>query len=84
MFNNKYTPVSAVWEITLKCNMKCMHCGSSAGKARVNELTTKEALDVCEELYQLGTRLITLLGGEPFLRRDWYEIAKRIRDLGQW
>jgi radical SAM protein with 4Fe4S-binding SPASM domain len=82
MFNKKYVPVSAVWEITLSCNMKCIHCGSSAGKARINELTTKEALDVCEELKKLGTGLVTLLGGEPFLRTDWYKIAKRIRDLG--
>lgn len=82
MFNKKYNLVSAVWEITLSCNMECMHCGSSAGKARANELTTKEALNICEELKKLGTGLITLLGGEPFLRRDWYEIAKRIRDLG--
>ena len=80
MFNNKYVPVSVIWEITLKCNMHCIHCGSSAGKARVDELSTKEALDVCKELNQLGTGLVTLIGGEPFLRKDWYRIAQEIRD----
>ncbi|MCK5458609.1 MAG: radical SAM protein [Thermoplasmatales archaeon] len=82
MLRSKYVPVSAVWEITLACNMKCMHCGSSAGKKRSNELTTEEALNLCEELKELGTSIITLIGGEPFLREDWYIIAKKIRELG--
>lgn len=82
MLKSKFIPVSVVWEITLACNMKCLHCGSSAGKARVGELTTKEALNLCEELKKLGTSLITLMGGEPFLRPDWYIIAQKIKDLG--
>lgn len=81
MIKRKYIPVSATWEITLACNMKCMHCGSAAGKKRDNELTTQEALDLCDDLKELGTGLITLMGGEPFLRKDWYLIAKKIRDL---
>jgi len=82
MFRSKFVPVSAVWEITLACNMKCMHCGSAAGKIRSNELTTEEALVLCEELKKLGTGLVTLIGGEPFLRKDWYKIAQKIKDLG--
>ena len=34
-----------VWEITLRCNLACSHCGSRAGTARQNELTTDEALE---------------------------------------
>jgi len=82
MFKSNFKPVSAVWEITLACNMKCIHCGSAAGKTRSNELTTSEALNLCEELNELGTRLVTLMGGEPFLRQDWYTIAQKIKDLG--
>ena len=82
MIRKKYVPISVIWEITLACNMNCIHCGSSAGKVRSNELTTQEALDLCEELKELGTGLVTLMGGEPFLRKDWYIIAKRIKELG--
>jgi radical SAM protein with 4Fe4S-binding SPASM domain len=82
MFNKKYIPVSTIWEITLDCNMHCMHCGSNAGKARVNELSTDEALNLCKELNKLGTSLVTLIGGEPFLREDWYRISQEIRDYG--
>lgn len=81
MFKSKYIPVSAVWEITLACNMKCMHCGSAAGRARSNEITTKEASALCKELKELGTGVVTLMGGEPFLRKDWYKIAQKIKDL---
>lgn len=59
-----------------------MHCGSSAGREREKELTTKEALNLCKDLAELGANLITLMGGEPFLRRDWNEIANEIKDYG--
>lgn len=82
MFKKRYAPLSVVWETTLACNMKCLHCGSSAGQSRKNELTTQEGLGLCEDLKKLGTRLITLMGGEPFLRKDWHVLAQHIRGLG--
>ncbi|KYK20312.1 hypothetical protein AYK24_03895 [Thermoplasmatales archaeon SG8-52-4] len=80
--SKRYIPISVVWETTLNCNMNCMHCGSSAGAIRRNELTTSEGLKLCNDLNKLGTRLITLMGGEPFLRKDWHIFAHHIRDLG--
>lgn len=80
--NDDYKPSQVVWEITLKCNLKCFHCGSSAGKERTNELTTKESLKVCKELAEIGFRGIGLMGGELFLRKDWDIITKEIKDLG--
>ena len=77
-----YKPSQVVWEITLKCNLKCFHCGSSAGQERLNELTTKESLKVCKELAEIGFRGIGLMGGELFLRKDWEVITKEIKDLG--
>jgi radical SAM protein with 4Fe4S-binding SPASM domain len=77
----RYRPGQVVWETTLRCNLKCLHCGSSAGKARPDELTTKEALQLCEDLAELKTEGICLMGGEPFLRKDWYEISKKIKEL---
>ena len=82
MLRSKYTPISVAWEITLACNMNCMHCGQSAGESRSNELTTKEALDLCDQLNKLNAKVINLTGGEPILRKDWSDIGKKIRDLG--
>ena len=75
-------PVHVVWEITLACNLKCQHCGSRAGHARPNELTTEECLDVVRRLAALGTREITLIGGEAYLRSDWTEIIREVRRHG--
>lgn len=77
-----FKPSLVVWEITLKCNLKCIHCGSSAGKARHNELTTEESLRLCQDIAELGFKGVTLFGGEPFLREDWSIIGKKIKDLG--
>lgn len=79
---NGHTPVHVVWEITLACNLKCSHCGSRAGKRRVNELSTEEALSVIDQLADLGTREITLIGGEAFLRPDWIQLVQRIAGHG--
>jgi len=78
----KYLLECAVWEFTLKCNLKCLHCGSSAGLYRKDELNTQEALKLCEDLKKINCMSIALMGGEPFLRKDFWEVAKKIRELG--
>lgn len=82
MLKSKYIPVSVAWELTLECNLHCIHCGSSAGIIRPNELTTEESLDLCKKLYDLDVQLLTFTGGEPLLRKDWFEIGHRIRGYG--
>lgn len=80
----RQVPVHVVWELTLACNLKCQHCGSRAGKRRPGELSTAEALEVVESLARLGTREVTLIGGEAFLRKDWTEIVRAIRGHGMY
>ena len=83
--NNKnfdHVPGQVVWETTLRCNLRCSHCGSKAGKPRKNELTTEEGLKLLEDLAELDTQDVCLMGGEPFLRKDWYILAKKIKELG--
>lgn len=75
-------PVYVVWEITLACNLRCAHCGSRAGRPRAAELSTAECLALIDELHALGTREITLIGGEAFLRRDWLALVERIAQRG--
>ena len=75
-------PSHAVWEITLRCDLGCRHCGSRAARPRTNELTTVEALDVVDQFADLGLREVTLIGGEFYLREDWDRIAARITARG--
>ncbi|GCL40414.1 nif11-class peptide radical SAM maturase 3 [Dolichospermum planctonicum] len=72
----------AVWEITLKCNLACQHCGSRAGHTRTNELSTAEALNLVQQMAEVGITEVTIIGGEAFLRPDWLEIAQAITKAG--
>lgn len=82
MNQKEYRPEFCVWELTLKCNMRCSHCGSMAGKARENELTVDECLNVAEQLVKLGCKQVTFIGGEVFLYKGWEIIARKLTENG--
>lgn len=75
-------PIYAVWELTLRCDLGCHHCGSRAGHARPGELTTEQCLDVAAQLAELGVKEVTLIGGEAYLRPDWLDIIRALRGHG--
>ncbi|MBA2322290.1 MAG: radical SAM protein [Deltaproteobacteria bacterium] len=75
-------PIYAVWELTLRCDQPCAHCGSRAGRARPDELSTDEARDVGTALARLGCREVTLIGGEAYLRRDLADIVRHLVSVG--
>ncbi|HEX7662871.1 MAG TPA: radical SAM protein, partial [Polyangiaceae bacterium] len=80
--DREWRPIFAVWEITLACDLACSHCGSRAGKARPDELTTAEALDVVRQMHELGVTEVTLIGGEAYLRDDWIDLVRAISARG--
>lgn len=75
-------PIYCVWEITLACDLACRHCGSRAGHARPDELSTEEALDLTGQLIELGIKEVTLIGGEAYLRPDWLQIVSKFARAG--
>ena len=77
-----HKPRMCVWELTLRCNLRCGHCGSRAGLPREHEMSTEECLGVVEDLAGLGCEVITLSGGEPTLHPGWPEIARAVRAHG--
>lgn len=82
MNTNSYTPTNCVWELTLQCNMSCLHCGSRAGHKRENELSNEEAFGVVDELVALGCKYLSFIGGEVFLYHGWEKVARRLTDKG--
>lgn len=76
-------PIYAVWEITLRCDLACVHCGSRAGRERPEELDTAACLDLVTQMADLGVKEVTLIGGEAYLRDDWLDIVRAIaaRDM---
>jgi radical SAM protein with 4Fe4S-binding SPASM domain len=75
-------PRYVVWEITLRCDQPCAHCGSRAGTARQKELSTEEALAVCQQLIALDTKEVTLIGGEAYLRKDAVQLIEALSKGG--
>jgi radical SAM protein with 4Fe4S-binding SPASM domain len=77
-----WRPIYCVWEITLACDLACRHCGSRAGHARPDELSTEECLDLVRQMAELGVKEVTVIGGEAYLREDWVDIIAAIRRHG--
>lgn len=75
-------PIYVVWEVTLQCDLACRHCGSRAGRARPDELSTAECLDLVRQMATLGVREVTVIGGEAYLREDWTDIIAEITRCG--
>src|SRR6516162_7438450 len=73
-------PICLTWELTYACNLACIHCLSSSGRRDPRELTTDEAKAVLDELHELRVFYINIGGGEPMLRRDFFEIVDHAID----
>lgn len=78
----KYQPITCVWEVTMGCNMRCGHCGSSCAEPLPDELTTDEALNLCDQIAELGLKWITISGGEPLTRKDVPMLVERLASSG--
>lgn len=69
-------PICLTWELTYACNLACVHCLSSSGRRDPRELTTAEARTVIDELQRLGVFYVNIGGGEPMIRRDFFELVE--------
>ncbi|MFY0579767.1 radical SAM protein [Cystobacter fuscus] len=75
-------PAYVVWELTLRCDQPCTHCGSRAGTQRPDELSTEEALDVVRQLREMRTREVVLIGGEAYLHPGFLDIIRALKEAG--
>lgn len=66
-------PLYVAWEITHRCNARCLHCYSASGPGadRSQELSTAEGVAVIDQLADAGVLVLAFSGGEPLLRGDW-------------
>ena len=65
------------WELTARCNLKCCHCRAEAQDDFVaGELSTEQIVAVLREIREAGDPIMVLTGGEPLVRKDFFDIAK--------
>ena len=75
-------PICLTWELTYACNLACVHCLSSSGRRDPRELSTDEAKAVLDELQRLQVFYINIGGGEPMIRKDFFELVTYAVDHG--
>lgn len=72
-----------IWNLVRRCNLCCEHCYSiSADRDFPGELSTAEVHTVMDDLKTFGVPVLILSGGEPLLRPDLHEVARRAKDQG--
>jgi mycofactocin radical SAM maturase len=67
-------PICLTWELTYACNLACVHCLSSSGRRDPRELSTAECKAVIDELERMQVFYVNIGGGEPTVRRDFWEL----------
>jgi AdoMet-dependent heme synthase len=72
-------PFSVQVDLTYRCNERCEHCYLDHNDR--GELNTSELKRILQQLADAGVFFLTLSGGEPFLRRDLFEILQHARSL---
>ncbi len=72
-----------IWNLIRRCNLTCKHCYSiSADKDFPGELSTEEVFGVMDDLKRFRVPVLILSGGEPLLRPDIYDVARRAKEMG--
>ncbi len=78
------------WEVTYRCNERCVHCYNPGAahnphekpERETDELSPAEALTLLDDLRYAGVFRLTLSGGEVMLRRDFWELVAAARAQG--
>lgn len=74
--------LSINWEITRQCNLRCTYCRVNGGLAEKHELTKKDILKIIDELKKNNFRHLKFTGGEPLVRKDFWEIVEYAHKKG--
>jgi 12,18-didecarboxysiroheme deacetylase len=81
-FSKDKKPV-VVWNVTRRCNLRCVHCYAHAKDIEFeNELTTEDGKQLLDDLAEFGCPVILFSGGEPLMRKDLPILAEYARSKG--
>ena len=72
-------------ELTMRCNENCLHCGSRCNDVFSDELTVQQYQEFLTQVKKdFGTEgyMLCITGGEPLLRKDFFEIMNYASQLG--
>ena len=76
-YDNRYVNM-IFWSVTGKCNFRCRHCYMDAPEGVLGELSTEDAFHLIDQMAACGVLRVDLTGGEPFVRRDFWQLVDHI------
>jgi radical SAM protein with 4Fe4S-binding SPASM domain len=79
---DKYKVYSLQIESNLACNQGCMYCYASTDSYPLKELPKKDILSIIDSASNIEIRSIDWLGGDPLLRKDWFELMEYAKKKG--
>lgn len=79
-----FEPKWIAWEITRRCNLRCIHCRSCSEDVVKEhpDPPKEECLRIIDDITSYAKPVLVFTGGEPLLREDFFEIAKYGSDRG--
>jgi len=81
--DQRYKPRLIFWEVTKGCNLRCIHCRASATElSSPNDLNTRTALGIIDQIAAAANPILVLSGGEPLYRSDIFQLARYGTDKG--
>ncbi len=81
-FSKDKKPV-VVWDMTRRCNLKCVHCYAKALEVEgKDDISTDQAKAMIDDLAAYGAPVMLFSGGEPLVRKDLVELAKHATSKG--
>ncbi|MHB0999703.1 MAG: PqqD family peptide modification chaperone [Armatimonadota bacterium] len=80
MANYEGRIASVAFELTERCNLRCVHCFEGAGKSAKLEPSTDEVMSWIDKFLDIPNVMIDLTGGEFLMRSDWRELMQHLVD----
>lgn len=81
-FLTKKSPFYVCFFISNKCNLTCKMCNIVKSNKIYNEISLDKIEKVAKNLAIIGTKIVVLSGGEPFLREDIVDIVRIFKKYG--
>jgi MoaA/NifB/PqqE/SkfB family radical SAM enzyme len=70
------------WRCTFACDNSCVHCASAEKQLAPNEVGTEDAKKIVDKVTDFGTTFFGITGGQPFLRKDLFEVIDYATERG--
>jgi len=81
--NTEFTLKWLAWEVTRRCNLRCVHCRCSSDETSLEgDFTTDQGKRLLSDIAAFASPVVVLSGGEPLLRNDIFELASFGTSLG--